>query len=224
MRRLWAFVRPYRGVFWAALLLSPVQPGLQPGAALSPEARHRPLRRVAATSPGSAGSRWSSLAAIVGEFGLFYGQQYLTMVVAQRSLADLRVRGVRATSSACRCATSIATPVGRLVSRVTTDVDVLNEMFAAGAMTIVLDGLKLGRHRRHHAVDRLAPRAGEPRAAAAHGASRIDFFRRAARRTYREIRERIARINGYLQEAISGMTVIALFAREDASLRRVRAA
>ena len=35
------------------------------------------------------------------------------------------------------------TPVGKLVSRVTTDVDVLNEMFAAGAMTIVLDLLKL---------------------------------------------------------------------------------
>jgi len=43
----------------------------------------------------------------------------------------------------------------------------------------------------------------------------IDFFRRMARRTYREIRERIARINGYLQEAISGMPVIHLSAQEE---------
>ena len=42
----------------------------------------------------------------------------------------------------------------------------------------------------------------------------VDYFRRAARRTYREIRERIARINGYLQEAISGIGVIQLSARE----------
>ena len=149
------------------------------------------------------------LAAIVGEFVSAYGQQYLTMLVAQRSLADLRVADVRATCSACRCASSTATPVGRLVSRVTTDVDVLQRDV---------------RRRRHD------DRARRAEAASASSAfmlwidwrlalvslvllpvmvGAIDFFRRTARRTYREIRERIARINGYLQEAISGMSVIA---------------
>src|SRR5207244_4646517 len=42
----------------------------------------------------------------------------------------------------------------------------------------------------------------------------IDYFRRMARKTYRMIRERIGRINGYLQEAISGMSAIALAGRE----------
>jgi ABC-type multidrug transport system fused ATPase/permease subunit len=47
----------------------------------------------------------------------------------------------------------------------------------------------------------------------------VDFFRRMARRTYRQIRERIGRVNGFLQEAISGMSVIALSAAEERSFR-----
>ena len=105
-------------------------------------------------------------------------------------------------------------PVGKVVSRVTTDVDVLSEMFAAGAMTVVLDALKLvGIVAVMLWIDwRLAVASLvllPPMVFA------IDFFRRMARRTYREIRERIARINGYLQESISGMSVIALSAREE---------
>ena len=150
--------------------------------------------------------------AIAGEFLAFYGQQYLTMVVAQRSLADLR-------GAVFECLQRFPmrffdrNPVGKVVSRVTTDVDVLSEMFAAGAMTIALDGLKLlGVIGFMLWIDwrlALASLVLLPPMAFA-----IDFFRRMARRTYREIRERIARINAYLQESISGMSVIALSARE----------
>jgi ATP-binding cassette, subfamily B, multidrug efflux pump len=112
-------------------------------------------------------------------------------------------------------------PVGKIVSRVTTDVDVLSEMFAAGAMTIALDGLKLiGIVALMLWIDwrlALASLALLPPMVFA-----IDFFRRMARRTYREIRERIARINGYLQEAISGMSVIALSAREERCFEEFR--
>src|SRR5262249_56155596 len=80
--------------------------------------------------------------AIVGEFTAYYWQQYLTMVVAQRSLADLRV-ALFARVLRFPMAFFDRNPVGRIVSRVTTDVDVLQEMFAAGAMTIVLDALGL---------------------------------------------------------------------------------
>jgi ABC-type multidrug transport system fused ATPase/permease subunit len=103
--------------------------------------------------------------------------------------------------------------VGRVVSRLTTDVDVLQEMFAAGAMTIALDGLRLvGIVGFMLWIDwrlALVSLILMPFMAAA-----IDYFRRAARRTYRMIRERIGRLNGFLQEAISGMTAIALSARE----------
>jgi ATP-binding cassette subfamily B protein len=152
------------------------------------------------------------VAAIAGEFLAFYGQQYLTMVVAQRSLADLR-GAVFERLQRFPMRFFDRNPVGKVVSRVTTDVDVLSEMFAAGAMTIALDGLKLlGVVGFMLWIDwrlALASLVLLPPMTLA-----IDFFRRMARRTYREIRERIARINAYLQEAISGMSVIALSARE----------
>ncbi|MFN8543094.1 MAG: ABC transporter ATP-binding protein [Candidatus Binatia bacterium] len=207
LRRLWTFVWPVRGVFWGALLLSPVN---QAFSLVQPY-----LLKVAidhyVTARDLGGLHRVGLlfvGAIVGEFLSYYGQQYLTMVVAQRSLADLRV-AVFAHLQRLPTRFFDRTPVGRIVSRVTTDVDVLNEMFAAGAMTIVLDVLKLlgivafllwinWRLALWSLV--LLPPMGLA----------VDYFRRMARRTYRQIRERIARINGYLQEAISGIAVIAL--------------
>ena len=215
IRKLWTYVQPYRGVFWAALVLSPVnqvfslvQPYLLKVGIDRYVEGHDPagLRRLG----------YLFMVAIAGEFVSYYWQQYLTMVVAQRSLADLRV-ALFAHLQRLPMRFFDANPVGRVVSRVTTDVDVLNEMFAAGAMTIVLDVLKLGgivgfmlwiNWRLAMVSLVLLPVM----------VLAIDFFRRMARRTYREIRERISKINGYLQEAISGMTVIALSAREDRML------
>src|SRR5438132_1162114 len=134
------------------------------------------------------------------------------MVVAQRSLADLRVAlFARVQRFPLRC--FVRNPVGRVVSRLTTDVDVLQEMFAAGAMTIVLDFLGLlgilGFMLWINWALALVSLALLPVMVFA-----IDYFRRMARITYRRIRERIGRINGYLQEAISGMAAIALAGRE----------
>ena len=141
MRRLWAYVRPYRGVFWAALLLSPVN---QLFALVQPYLLKVGIDRYVRRGD-AAGLRGLGLvfaAAVAGELLSAYGQQYLTMVVAQRSLGDLRT-ALFAHLQRLPMRYFDTTPVGKLVSRVTTDVDVLNEMFAAGAMTIVLDGLKL---------------------------------------------------------------------------------
>jgi ATP-binding cassette subfamily B multidrug efflux pump len=169
---------------------------------------------------GLARLGWLFAAVIAGEFLTFYGQQYLTMVVAQGSLAELR-REVFARLQRFPMHYFDRNPVGKVVSRVTTDVDVLSEMFAAGAMTIALDGLKLiGIVAFMLWIDwrlALASLALLPPMVFA-----IDFFRRMARRTYREIRERIARINGYLQEAISGMSVITLSAREERCFEEFR--
>jgi ABC-type multidrug transport system fused ATPase/permease subunit len=104
-------------------------------------------------------------------------------------------------------------PIGRLVTRLTSDVDVLNEMFAAGAMTIFMDVLTMvGIIVIMVSIDaRLAMAALATMPIMLFG---INYFRLAARRTYRQIRERIARLNAYLQEALSGMMIIQLFARE----------
>jgi ABC-type multidrug transport system fused ATPase/permease subunit len=104
-------------------------------------------------------------------------------------------------------------PVGRLVTRMTTDVDVINEMFAAGVMTILMDVVTLlGIVAIMLAIDfelAVVSLALLPLMLVA-----INFFRVKARQSYRLIRERIARVNAYLQEALSGVAVIQLFARE----------
>jgi ATP-binding cassette, subfamily B, multidrug efflux pump len=209
--RLWTFVRPYRGVFWSALLLSPVN---QVFSLIQPYLLMVGINRYVAAADTAGLGRLAAIfvVAVAGEFGSYYGQSYLTMIVAQRSLADLRVRLFEHLQR-LPMAFYDRTPVGKVVSRVTTDVDVLNEMFAAGAMTIVLDLLKLAgitafmcwiNWRMALVSLALLP----PMTLA------IDFFRRRARVTYRQIRERIARINGFLQEAITGIAVIVLSARE----------
>jgi ATP-binding cassette subfamily B multidrug efflux pump len=205
-------VRPYRGVVWGTLLLSTVQ---QAFSLLQPYLLKVGVDRYVMRSnlDGLDRLAWVFVGLIAGEFLAYYAQQYLTMVVAQGSLAELR-GAVFAHLQRLPMAWFDRNPVGKVVSRVTTDVDVLSEMFAAGAMTVALDGLKLlGIVAVMLWIDwRLAVASLvllPPMAFA------IDFFRRMARRTYREIRERIARINGYLQEAISGVSVIALSAREE---------
>jgi ATP-binding cassette subfamily B protein len=205
-------VRPYRRVVWGTLLLSLVQ---QTFSLLQPYLLKLGVDRYVARGDLGGLDRlaWMFVGLIAGEFLAYYGQQYLTMVVAQGSLAELR-GAVFGHLQRLPMAWFDRNPVGKVVSRVTTDVDVLSEMFAAGAMTIALDAVKLvGIVAFMVWIDwRLAVASLvllPPMAFA------IDFFRRMARRTYREVRERIARINGYLQESISGMSVIALSAREE---------
>ena len=211
LRRLWTYVRPYRRVFWTALLLSPLQ---QLFGLVQPYLMKLGIDRYIQHRDGGGLRRLGLVfvIAIIGEFTTYYWQQYLTMVIAQRSLADLRV-ALFARVQRFPMRFFDQNPVGRIVSRLTTDVDVLQEMFAAGAMTIVLDVLGLAgivvfmlwiNWRLALVSLGLLP----IRVAA------IDFFRRQARRTYRMIRERIGRINGYLQEAITGMSAIALAGRE----------
>jgi ABC-type multidrug transport system fused ATPase/permease subunit len=211
VRRLWTFLRPYRQLFWLSVLCLPVSSALM---LVQPYILKLAIdRHVAIGDPrGLATMGALYFGAIIGECGFFYAQYYLTMLVAQRSLADLRVQ-VFAHVQQLPMSYFDRNPIGRLVTRLTSDVDVLNEMFAAGAMTIFMDVLTMcGIVAIMLSIDvrlALAALAVMPLMIAA-----INFFRLAARRTYRLIRERIARLNAYLQEALSGMMIIQLFARE----------
>ena len=104
-------------------------------------------------------------------------------------------------------------PVGRLVTRVTTDVDALNEMFTSGVVSIfedlfVLLGI-LGIMLYMNWKLALITFAVLPFIVVA-----TKFFRDKVRDSYRRIRTAIARINSYLQEHVSGMVVLQLFNRE----------
>ena len=208
---LWKFIRPYQRIFWAALALLPlISACLLAQPYIVKEAIDGYIS--AGTVDGLGWWAGAYLAAVAGEFLLLYWQHYLTMLVAQKSLADLRIAVFDKVQS-MHASYFDRNPVGRLVTRMTTDVDVINEMFAAGALTVLMDAITLiGIVAILFSIN--AKLALVTLSTLPLMLFLVDFFRRKARRYYRLIRERIARINAYLQEAISGMAVIQLFAQE----------
>lgn len=215
--RLWAYLRPYRRGFWAAMLCLPLTSAfslVQPY--LIKVAIDRYLAQADRFGLWSAGALYAG--ALAAEFGFLYLQYVLMMRVVQVGLADLRLDLIRHLQ-ALPARFYDRHPVGSIVTRATSDIDVINEMVAAGALTILMDvATLLGIVVILLAVDwrlALVALAVTPILFAA-----VDFFRIAARRNYRAIRERLARLNSYLQEALSGMAVIQLFARESASQKR----
>lgn len=220
IRRLWQFIIPYKRLFFLSLLLLPLQ---QAFGLAQPYLMKVGIDRYIASKDlwGLQNVMLLFLAALIGETITVFAQYYFSMLVAQRCLADLRVAIF---SHVQRLPTSYfdRNPVGRLVTRMTTDVDVLQEMFAAGVITLASDFVMViwivGIMFYLDIELALVSLALIPPMALA-----INFFRVKARRTYRQIRVRIARINAYLGEAISGMAVIQLFAREQKTYREFEA-
>ena len=216
IKRLWQFIVPYKRLFWIAMLLLPFQQAF--GLA-------QPYLMKIAIDQYIAGQNLVGLqkicllflGALLGETATLFFSYYLTMLVAQRCLADLRV-AVFSHVQKLPMSYFDRNPVGRLVTRMTTDVDVLQEMFSSGVITLISDFVMvlwiLGIMFYLDVKLTLVSLALIPPMAIA-----INFFRVKARQTYRQIRERIARINAYLGEAISGMAVIQLFAREGKTYR-----
>src|SRR5215510_14912768 len=211
LRRLWRYVRPYRGQFLPALICVPITSGfLLAEPYLVKLAVDRYITRADPHGLAMAGLLYAG--ALIGEFAFFYWQFYSTMVVAQESLADLR-RDLFTHLQEWLASFFERNPVGRLVTRLTTDVDAINEAFSAGTLTIFMDlltllgiivimltlNLRLA----------LVTLALLPPLLIA-----LNFFRVRSREIYRVIRERIARINAFLQETLSGIVVIQLFAQE----------
>ena len=104
-------------------------------------------------------------------------------------------------------------PVGRLVTRVTTDVDALNDLFAAGVVTMINDFFLLAVMA--GLLFWLDPRLALDALAVLPCILVVTFvFRHYVRDANRHIRTAIARINAFLQEYISGMNIVQLFNRE----------
>ncbi|HEY1924837.1 MAG TPA: ABC transporter ATP-binding protein [Candidatus Acidoferrum sp.] len=104
-------------------------------------------------------------------------------------------------------------PVGRLVTRVTTDVDALNDLFAAGVVTMINDFFLLAVLAGYlFSIDHKL--ALDALAVLPFILVVTYFFRKFVRDANRRIRTAVAGINSYLQEYISGMSVVQLFNRE----------
>jgi ATP-binding cassette subfamily B multidrug efflux pump len=231
MKWVWSYVRPYRGLFLVSIILMPLNSGF----ALAQPYIFKLTIDIFLARTKTAAPRWLDLVIshshshgllamgmlyfllLVGEVASFYGQFYLTMVVAQYSLSDLRLALFRRVER-LPMAFFDRTPVGRLVSRMTTDIDAINEMFSAGSLTLFIDLLTLAgiviimfSFNARLAVWSLC--AVPPLLAV------INFFRVRMRIVFREIRDRLAALNAFLSEALSGIAVIQLFAHERESRR-----
>jgi ATP-binding cassette, subfamily B, multidrug efflux pump len=162
----------------------------------------------------------SQLAVIYASVILFgflfdFGQTYLMQWTGQRAMFDLR-RYLMTHLQTLDVAYFDHNPVGRLVTRVTTDVDVLNDLFTSGLVTIIGDVLMLTFV--IAAMARLSPgMTGLMLAVMPFVVLVTAQFRRTASQSYRRIRIAVAKINAYLQEHIAGIAVLQLFNREDRS-------
>ncbi len=240
MRRLLGYLAPHRRLAFAALALMLVSSGAQLAGPLATAAAIDLFLAPALGVEGalSGVSKWiagvlavadlapSPLAGLLGAAGFYLValglafatltvQAYLLQTLGQRVMADLR-RDVFAQLQRLDVAYFDRTPVGRLVTRVTSDVDALNELFASGIVSIVGDLLLLvGIAAVLVALDwRLA--------LAAFGVLPLlglltFWFKRRARRSFREVRAAVARMNAFLQEHLSGMSIVQLYGRERAA-------
>jgi len=152
------------------------------------------------------------LGALLCTYVFEFVQTYLIQWMGQKVMFDLRSQIFRKIQG-MHVAFFDRNPVGRLVTRLTSDVDALNEMFTSGVFAIfddvfVLAGIVLIMLQMNWKLALLAfavlPLIG--------GVTAV--FRKYVRSSYRRIRSAIARINAFTQEHISGMTVVQLFNRE----------
>src|SRR5216117_538898 len=225
MKRLLTYLRPYRwqtGIALGSILL-------KVGAdVLGPYLTHVVIDRYLAPVPGlrtpfdfflskNAFTGVGQVALLyVGllmfSFLLEYLQTYFMQWAGQMVMFDLRSQIFRHLQR-MHIGFYDKNPVGRLVTRVTTDVDALNEMFTAGVVSIFEDVFVLAGivwiMLRMNSNLALLTFAVLPLIAIA-----TKLFRDKVRDSYRRIRVAIARINAYLQEHVSGMMVLQLFNRE----------
>ncbi len=154
---------------------------------------------------------------LVTSFAVEFLQTYTMQLAGQKAMFDLRMQ-IFSHLQRLHVGFFDRNPVGRLVTRLTTDIDALNEMFASGVIAIFGDFFTLtvimGVMLWLNAPLALVTFAVLPLIALA-----TALFRKRVRDSYRRIRTAIARINAYLQEHISGMAVVQLFNREEKSFR-----
>ena len=152
---------------------------------------------------------------LLGAFVLEYIRTYTLQMTGQKIMFDLRMQ-VYGHLQKLDVRFFDRNPVGRLMTRVTTDVDVLNELFASGVVAIFGDVFML--------IGIMAVLLSMDWRLALVAFSVLplivivtQWFRRHVRETYRTVRIWIARINAYLQEHITGMATVQVFQREKRS-------
>ena len=182
-------------------------------AAVSDQDRHRSAHRHRPARGPRHGWRCSFSRFSSPAFASEYLQTWTMQLTGQRIMFDLRM-AIYGHLQRLDLRFYDRNPVGRLMTRVTSDVDVLNDLFTSGVVTDLRRRVHARRHHGRHALDELAAGAGRVlRAAADRRSSRSGSGGTSASRTA-SCAGCIARINAFLQENITGMSTVQLFRRE----------
>jgi ATP-binding cassette subfamily B protein len=235
MKRLLTYLRPYKWQVAFALVAIVLKAATDVvGPYLTKVAIDKYLSAASSGRSHSLLDRWLNSQPLVGIaqiaglyvalliFGFFFefAQTYLMQWTGQKVMFDLRSQIFRHLQ-AMHIAFFDKNPVGRLVTRLTTDVDALNELFTAGVVSIVEDVFVLA------GIVVIMLRLNWRLALIAFAALPLIFiatmfFRTSVRNSYRRIRVAIARINAYLQEHVSGIVVLQLFNREEPAYEKFK--
>jgi ATP-binding cassette, subfamily B, multidrug efflux pump len=220
LNRLVQYLRPYKWRVLLAMLLVAVVTPLE----LTPpwlfwkaiDGYFTPtLKHLISESRAWRGIEWISLVfllVLITDFLAQYAQIRIMQRVGQQIMYDMR-RQIFSHIQRLPMSYFDRNPVGRLVTRVTTDVDALNDLFAAGVVTMINDFFLLVVMAGFlFFVDRRL--AFDAFAVLPFIFVVTYFFRKFVRDANRRVRTAIARINAFLQEYISGMSVVQLFNRE----------
>ncbi len=212
--RIWPLLTPHRRYLFASMAML---------VAMSVLGLARPLVMREALSgfsePGGAGRvvRYGFLLAglIVTEQALAFPQMYFVQLAGARAMAELR-RRVFGFLHGQSLSFFDKTPIGRLVTRVTNDVDSITEMFASGALNAIGDLIRLV------AIVIIMVTLDAKMSLFAFVlvppiALFVNWTRKRMRTAFRQVRVKTARMNAYLNEQVSGIGVVQAYAREQKS-------
>ncbi len=212
LRALWPFMRPHSRPIVLSLTLLFINSAFT---VLSPLVTRQAFNALDLPNGFSSFATFGALLLGINivEQALAFPQLYLMQLAGARAMGDLRAHVFRFMHTR-KLAFFDRTPVGRLVTRVTNDVDAINEVFASGAFNAIGDLVKLvGIVAAMLLLDwRLALIAF---VALPPVALLVNYTRRRLRDAFRRIRSSTARMNAYLNEQISGMAIVQAYAREE---------
>lgn len=212
LRRLWPWVRPHASFLVISLTMLFVIAAIN---LFRPLLLGDVVRQAEARDSWRLGRDGAGLALIlIVTQSLTYVQMYTMQIAGARAMADLR-GGIFDFFQKLRLRYYDRTPVGRLVTRATNDVDALSELFASGALNAMGDVIALvgivvmmiALDWRLSLVSFLAlPIVG----------AIVNYVRTRSRAAYRDVRARTARLNAFLNEQVNGISVVQAFVREAA--------
>jgi ATP-binding cassette, subfamily B, multidrug efflux pump len=211
-RRLWPYVRPHGRFVVLSLVTLVVMAAVN---LLRPLLMGDVVASAANKDPSRLARDGIGLAVLLVVLqSMTFAQMYMMQVAGARAMADLRAH-IFFFMQRLELAFFDKTPVGRLVTRATNDVDAVGELFASGVLNAVGDLLSLvGIVVMMLALDvrlSLIAFAALPLVGLI-----VNFVRKRSREAYRDIRAKTARLNAFLNEQVSGIAVVQAYAREAA--------